>query len=184
MKTARTALLLFFCARLAQGEEPLLRFSAEVRDEMLAEETILLVHCLADRDHVAWEYTPDPSGALWLRAREESGEVRGTFHRNGSDLPFRFASGDSDSACEKLAANGKKAAAPEAPLSLTPQSREPSLVKANGDPTLGALATADVSESESKPARTWLWVAGVAAVVGGVLIWRARQPSYGSVEMR
>jgi hypothetical protein len=161
----RAVLCLLLCARLAHAETPL-RFAARVDDEALAEETILLVHCLAERTGRGWEFTGDASGPYWLSAREKDGKVEGTYHRDGKDTAFQLEPNGADAACDRLEPTASSTA-PAPRLAPVPR------------------AALDVEAGEPAPSRrTWLWVAGAALVVGGLVYWKSREPSYRSVEMR
>lgn len=167
MRGLKTLLLLFLCARMARAEVTL-SFAAQVEDEALAEDAILLVHCLSDRSGRPWEFTGEARGPLWLEVHEESRQLKGTYHKDGKDLPFAFRAGGADETCDRL----EPAAAKPVAASLAPPA-----------PALGSLAEPLAEESEAPPRHAWIWAAVGAAAVGGLLYWRARQPSFRTVEM-
>ncbi|MGZ3651835.1 MAG: hypothetical protein ACXWP1_10345 [Bdellovibrionota bacterium] len=166
-------LILFLspCARAnAAGA---LSFAAQVNDEGLAEEAILLAHCLATRTGEGWEFDGEAHGTHWLKVKEADHQLKGSYGKDGKETAFSLAAGESESTCEKLEP-ALAAAAPENRLAPLAPAR-----------TLDPLAeTSEENPLEAGPRKTWLWVGvGLAAVAGGVLLWRAHQPSYRALQM-
>lgn len=171
-----TLLPLLFCALPARAENTL-RFSAQVEDESLAEDSLLLVHCLAERANVPWEFTDDAHGPLWLRVSQDGKTLRAVYHKDNADHPVTVKPGESDTACDALE---KSPGTPQALTTLAPPAPA-----AQANPAgLGSLGTAPLEMDEPRSGKTWIWVAAGAAVVGGLLLWRSHQPTYNSVEMR
>ena len=166
MNLARNTLCLLLAAANAHAAAPL-QFSAEVQDENLAEEAILLAHCLAERAGGSWEYSAEAGGQRWIKVREENRKLRGTYHKETSEQTFDLIAGGSDAACDRL------------------EPAASSMHKASKDPALSPLLTQDLPAEQEEPARkTWLWVGLGLAAVGGFFFWRARQPQFNQVEMR
>src|SRR5258708_1885589 len=88
-------------ARAGHAEE-LLSFTAQVENEALAEEAILLVHCLAERTGHGWQFDPETHGKLWLNLREEAHRLKGIYHRGEAEKAVTLTSGGSDSVCDQL----------------------------------------------------------------------------------
>lgn len=157
------ALTLSFPATAA----PVIRFAAHVEGEELAEEAILALHCVSSRAGLPWEFSGEAEGSHWLRAVEEKGRVRLTWHQPSGEREAMLVMGGSEEACGKLEpalAKGDDLAARTGPA-LEP---------------LGAIA----EEYDEKPSRTWVWVAVGAAAVAGFYFWKAKQPDHRGVEMR
>lgn len=143
--------------------EPI-RFLAMVESEALAEEAILLLHCLAARADTSWEFSGEASGQHWLKVQEKNKILEGTYKRGASTTGFELRAGESDQACDKLEPTASK---PEPAHALSP-----------------ALSTMQ-DEPEAGPTRTWLWVGlGAAAAVAGFFYWKSKQnPAFDGVEM-
>lgn len=146
----------------ARAAEPI-RFLAQVESEALAEEAILLLHCLAARAGTSWEFSGEASGRHWMSVEEKKGLLEGVYQREAAHKKFLLRAGQSDDVCDQL----EPAAAPALPA-------EPKL----------APALVTVEEDSGGKGRAWLWVGIGAALVGGFLVWRSRQPDHRGVEMR
>jgi hypothetical protein len=168
----------------ARADEPL-RFVAEVSDEALAEDAILLAHCLATRTNRGWELGSEARGPYSLRVTEKDAKLIAVYHGGAEERSFTFAAGASDVACDKLepAAGLLADAKPPAP--------EPRPLAALAPPSpLAAIPRGELlaAADEEPPAwnKTYLWVgAGIAAAVGGFLILHAHshRPDFSSVQM-
>lgn len=159
------ALLLALTLARPAAAAPVIRFAAHVESEALAEEAILALHCVSSRAGLPWEFSGEASGSHWLRASEEKGKVRLTWHRPEGEREALLGVGGAEEACGKL----------EPALALAPA--------AAAEPALERLGSA-AGEEEEAPSRAWLWVGLGAAVAAGFLLWKSRQPDHRGVEMR
>jgi hypothetical protein len=139
-----------------------LSFVAQVENENLAEDAILLAHCLADRTDRPWEFNGELRGTHWLKVEERNHVLSGIYRDGKQETAFELKPGESDAVCDKLAP-GKTAEISSAQALRT----EPSLPVVASDP----------------PTKTWLWVGVGAAAVAGFLFWKSRQPTYSSIQM-
>lgn len=172
-----TALLL---PCFAHAEEPI-RFVAEVSDEALAEDAILLVHCLATRLQRGWELGGEARGPVWLKVMEKEHRLTAQFHQDPGEKTVSFRAGESDSACEALV-----------PASAAPPSTTPAPSPLAALAPLPALSTIPPGElvaaadGDAHQTKTWLWVGGgIAVLAGGFLLYRAHahRPDYGALQM-
>ena len=164
MKRTLTALLILNLACPAEAA-PVIRFAAQVDSEMLAEEAILVLHCVSSRAGLPWEFSGETTGSHWLRAQEEKGKARLTWHKPEGEKEAMLAPGGAEEACSRL---------------------EPALVAepaVASQPSLAQLSSADGGEEEA-PSRTWVWVGLGTAAVAGFLLWKSRQPDHRGIEMR
>jgi hypothetical protein len=168
----------------AHAEEPL-RFAAEVSDEALAEDAILLVHCLATRTSRGWELGGEAKGPYFLRVTEKDAKLTAVYRGGAEERSFTFAAGASDSACDKLEPTAGLLAA------SNPLAAEVSPLAALAPPSpLAAVPRGELlSAADDEPPawnKTYLWVgAGIAAVVGGFLVLHAHshRADFNSVQM-
>lgn len=153
-------------------------FVAQVENESLAEESILLVHCLSTRLNLNWEFNSQVQGNIWLRLQERKQEknLAGTFKNGKKEIPFTLKEGEANSACEALspALDTSKANSSQLKLAPTPIGQQNSALE-NRDPEL-------MGEPSNK---TMLWVGlGVLAAVGGYfLISHSKQPDHSAIQM-
>jgi hypothetical protein len=165
MKTfCRLLLLLQIFPHHAQGAAPI-SFVAQVESDALAEEAILLLHCLANRTDTSWEFSGEIQGSHWLRVLEKKGALEGTYRRGETTKSFALKQGEADQACERLE--------PGSPL--IPARAE------NSFPS--SLRVTEGEEPRIAP-KTWIWVGIASAALGGFFFWRSRQPDHRGVEMR
>lgn len=146
-----------------------IRFSAQMEDEALAEEAILLVHCLANRSGLPWEFTGETRGNHWLRLQEKNQVAHGTYKNAEKEEAFVLRSGEADTTCEQL----------------EPSSPSPKLGSAEEVAPLPRLGGTESAESTmSAPnKKVWLWLGLGAAAITGFLIYKARQPQHRTIEM-
>jgi len=159
-----TVQLLTLKARAAES----IGFVAEVQREGLAEEAILLLHCLAARSNTSWEFSGETRGSHWLKVTEKGGQLEGSYQREASRKSFTLIEGESDRACDELEPQPSGMRALEAGPSLSP-----------------ALSSMEEElDSASSSNRTWLWVGIGAAAVASFFYWKSRQPRHRGIEMK
>ncbi len=148
----------------AAASAPPIQFFALAESDALAEEAILLLHCLSARANTSWEFSGEASGRHWLKVTEKAGLLHGTYRREESVKPFTLKTGGSEEACDALEP-------PSPGLALQPpEALSPAL---EGD-----------LPAESPPSRAWLWAGLGAAAVVGFLFWKSRQPEHRGIEMK
>ena len=158
-------LCLFFTTQSATASETL-SFSAQIEDESLAEEAIMLTHCLSEQSGHPWEYTADSSGPRWLKLHEEGRKIRGIYHHDGRDNTLELSPGESDEVCAKLEPNSK-----HKNFSVIPPNEH-----------LSPETTAISQPEEIK--KNLLWLGLGLASIGGFLLWKSHQARFRSIEMR
>jgi|GEM_PF-7071968 len=160
-------ILLHLLPTNADGKEPI-AFVARVESDALAEEAILLLHCLAARSDTTWEFSGEVRGNHWLQVSEKSGALLGNYHRGKSSKAFPLRAGGSDEACDLL----EPAANPGEKTFETEPQPSPALNK----PEL---------EVQAQPAsHAWLWLGAAAVAVAGFFYWKSKQPAYRGIEMK
>ncbi len=141
----------------------IMRFFAQVESDALAEESILLVHCLSARSGSPWEFSGQADGRHWVKVEERKGTLEGIYQRDAIQKTFRLSTGETEKVCDQL----EPAATPPISESLPPN------------------ISLDFREEENPGKKaTWLWVGLGAALVGGFILWKSKQPSHRGVEMR
>lgn len=145
-------------------------FVADVQSEALAEEAILLVHCLSNRSGLSWEWSGEKKGRQWLELHEKEGVAVGSYHRDQSDKTVELKLNQADAVCAAL-----EPAAKESGLaSLAPLEKDPA-----------PLALVSDDGQDSGHSKTWLWVGlGAAAIAGGFFLLRPKAAEHGSLLMR
>jgi hypothetical protein len=167
------ALAAFIAASLspsAQGADNL-NFTARIEDDALAEESILLLHCLSDRSGRSWELSTQPTGSFWLSLRQEGKVAKGNYHKPEREQQFVLEQGSAQAACDRLEPlSAFDAVKPAAPLP-----RDQALVE----------QSATANEATFTPVRNkWLWAAGTAGLLlGGFFLWKSRQADYHRIQM-
>jgi hypothetical protein len=169
MNFLKSALCLALCTTTARAET-LLSFTAEITDEALAEDAILLVHCLSDRTAHSWELNSETRGPLWLKMKEVGPAVEGIYHKEGKDLPFTLKPSNSDEICNQL----EPASNPTPTLGLLkPDIKDP-----------GPRGVTEIDPPSNSTGKPWLWAAAAgAAILAGAFFWRAHQPSFSKINM-
>jgi len=149
-------LLLSFQAAFAQDP---LQFSARIQSEALAEEAIDLLHCLSEELEMPWELGEGNRASHRLHLKEKNGALEGEFVTPAGKTALHFSRGEAHATCAKL--NPKPGIAPE-----------PAIPETN----LEALG--------SQSPKRWPWIlAAAAAVAGGFLLWKSRQPDHRGFRM-
>jgi hypothetical protein len=150
------ALLLSFQSAFAQDP---LQFSARIQNEALAEEAIDLLHCLSEQLEMPWELGEGNRASHRLTLREKNSALEGAFTTPAGETAITLGRGEAHAVCAKLAPK----------LSLAP---DPDLPEKNWE-TL-----------DSPMPKRWLWAAAAAAAVaGGFLFWKSRQPDHRGFRM-
>lgn len=155
------SLLLSLSSQPSNAQQPL-SFAAQIEDEQLAEEAILLLHCLSHRSGRPWEFTGDARGEAWLKVQERNRKLEGVYRSNGKEQGFELAAGESDAVCDKLEQSTMK----------------PEILPA--DPVLPREPIA----LSSGISGTWLWAGAGLAVAAGFLYWKSKQPAYKTILMQ
>lgn len=154
------AWILLLLATPSATASPLL-FSARIQEERLAEESIDLLRCLAERLGTGWELSDETTGPRWIRLEEASGRLRGNYELDGRKGNFLLSHGQWREACTQAL-----------PASVAEAAVAPAVL-----PEPEAMAP-------SSNHRIWLGI-GAAAVLSGVfLFWRSRQPEHRSLRLR
>lgn len=174
--TKKTCCLLLALLQLlpveAEAKEAI-AFVAQVDSEALAEEAILLLHCLATRSDTSWEFSGEARGNHWLKVVEKSGRLNGTYHRASTAKEFTLQPGGSDQACDTL-----EPGSPATSGSLAEKAIEPA-------PSFApALDTPEMESRSSAGTSPWLWVGIASVAVAGFLYWKSRQPDHRGIEMK
>lgn len=143
MKIVSLIMLVILTSNSALAET--LQFAASIQNEDLAEESILLLHCLAERSGSAWEFSGEASGSHWLELKEKGSAAEGKYHHGKDEAPVRLRVGQAENLCGEIFPDTP-------PESLAPVTPSPAL------PNFGAI-------SASPKASYWPWALGAAAVV-------------------
>ena len=139
-----------------------LQFSAQVQDEALAEESVHLLHCLAERSGDHWEFSGNAAGDHWLKVTETGRRLQVRYLRSGAETQLELVPGEADNACDRLA--------PAAEMAKAPLSEG-----------FGTIALPTPTERKTK---YWTWAAVFAgAAVASYLVWKSRQPDHRSLVM-
>ena len=167
----KQAILALLCLSLPleAAASPVIRFSAQVESEALAEEVILLLHCVSTRAGLSWEFSGEASGSHWLAAREAKGKAQLTWHKPEGEKTAELAAGGSENACDQL----------EPALKTTGELAGPAAAR-----SLEPMSASLLDTEDQAPSRAWLWAGLGAGVVAGFLFWKSRQPDHRGVEMR
>jgi hypothetical protein len=120
-----------------------LQFAASVQNEDLAEESILLLHCLAERSGSPWEFTGETAGNHWLELKEKGKIAEGKYRHGSEETPIQLAVGAAEAVCGKIYPELEKKTA---------------LAPAEALPDLSTIAP-------PRPRSYWPWALGAAAAL-------------------
>lgn len=159
MKLIKILILSLTTQAAFAGTDPL-EFRARIKNELLAEEAIDLLHCLSDRLEIPWELGEGGKASHRLSLTEVGGGLEGVLVLPKGETKFSLGQGESQAVCEKIL--------PEENSEEAEMEDEPDFPSA----------------SPAGPAKNWVWgVAAAAALVGGFLFWKSRQPDHRSLRM-
>ncbi len=144
-----------------------IQFFAQVENEVLAEEAVLLVHCLSARSGNSWEFSGEARGETFLRIREKDHAAEGVYKNGKAEQVFRLKSGEADKVCEEL-----EKRPPDSEVRPFPGAEEPKLPDAG-----------EVEEASAGSKKAWLWAGLGAAAIAGFFWYRSKQPTHRSIEM-
>ncbi len=168
MKKQLAILLSLILSSNAQAA-PVIHFSAQIDDESLAEDVILLLHCVSTRSGLTWEFSGETKASHTLLAREEGRKARLAWKQPGTEKQTVMSKGGSEEACNALA-----------PALAEPETGAPG---PNTLPALSSLGSLEEDTEETPASKAWIWAGLGAAAVAGFLIWRSRQPDHHGVEL-
>ncbi len=156
--------------RNAYAEEAM-SFVAQVEDEALAEEAILLAHCVATRSGRGWEFNGEIRGTHWLQVREKNHLLKGSYQNGNEEIAFELHAGGSDKTCETLEPGKAERKNGIVPETLTPP----------------ALATNEsnsgIFENPNTGHKTWIWAGLGVTAIAGFLFYKSRQPDHTAIQM-
>lgn len=136
-------------------------FSAQIKNETLSEEAILLLQCLADESGTEWELSPS-QGNHWLQLKEvDQNLASGTYKNEINETKISLQSGSAEKICKEI--YPKKATEFFEPKNIN---------------------ESDFPKQEIKESKTWVWASLGLAAVTGFFLWKSSQPDHRAFVMQ